>query len=425
VLILKKEEALMSSFRKPILLMGLVLLLAAGISFGQPSELYNNYSVSMPAGTVVDPGTSLLYIIDTGVNLREAVGADLSLYTSPLSVTNQGPTDSGGNYYAPNPFGVGGAQSIYNADSTLNPELINRNFITITNTHPTQAVTVHFRYFNDECLDVLDFLVLLTCNDTLIFNPFDFNIPGTSFNTQTRIFGPAVGLFTPIPARDFASGRFLIFATAAGTSYEPNNSGVHNDIAEFRFPYEFRGISLNDTHHCDNLNEDWFGKASGLVPTNLHVFNASAVAFNYLIGSLSTAIPVGNAFQAYAVNAWVRPAVEFNDVHDISLRGAIKGTGTPMLDGNDFRILTGTELVRASNGQSTIAPNNLYLRNDVHGGDTSHSIAGGMWSDDVWENGPIDYTSYYGALGITSLFGAAPEDQLVHFLSIVDDFNGS
>ena len=207
----------MSSFRKPILLMGLVLLLAAGISFGQPSELYNNYSVSMPAGTVVDPGSSLLYIIDTGVNLREAVGADLGLYTSPLSVTNQGPTDSGGNYTAPNPFGVGGAQSIYNADGTLNPDLINRNFITITNTHPTQAVTVHFRYFNDECLDVLDFLVLLTCNDTLIFNPFDFNIPGTSFNTQTRIFWPAVGLFTSIPARDFASGRFLIFATAAGT----------------------------------------------------------------------------------------------------------------------------------------------------------------------------------------------------------------
>ena len=41
-------------------------------------------------------------------------------------------------------------------------------------------MTIHFCYFNDECEDVLDFLVILTCNDTLMLNPFDFQIPASS-----------------------------------------------------------------------------------------------------------------------------------------------------------------------------------------------------------------------------------------------------
>ncbi|MFQ5739699.1 MAG: hypothetical protein ACE5JX_11870 [Acidobacteriota bacterium] len=417
----------MSSFRNTFLiLMGLMLLVGGslcGSLWAQQSELYNNFPAQLqtrniPAGTVVDPGSQLLYIIDTGANLRAEVGADVSSYTSSLAVSDQG-------LALANPFGVGGTKAIYNDDGTLDADKINRSFITITNTHPTQAVTVHFRYFNDECVDVLDFLVVLTCNDTLIFDPFDFDIPGTTFNTQTRIFGPAVGLFEPIPASQFASGRFVIFATAAGTSYEPTVS-VQDDNAELRFPAEFETDFVDAASDCDNLlDATYFGANSGLVADNLHVFNASAVAFNYLIGSFSTAVPFGGVFQAYGVNAWTRPAVDLtlDDLDNFSLRGQPDGDGPPLLvdqaaGGNDFRILTGRESVFASDGVAVVAANDLYLRNDVHGGDTGNV-------NDIDGDLVLDYDSFYGALGITSLFGAAPEDQLVHFLSAIDDYNGS
>ncbi len=441
----------MSSFRKPILvLMGLALLVSAGTVFGQGSALYSNNATQLqtrniPAGTVVDPGSQLLYIMDTGVNLRAAVGANVSQYTSPLSVVNQGPRDTAGNFIAPNPFGVGGPRSIYNADGTVNPDLFNRNFLTITNTHPTQAVTVHFRYFNDECVDVLDFLVLLTCNDTLIFDPFCFNIPGTSFNTQNRIFGPAVGLFRPIRAADFASGRFLIFATAAGTSYEPANTGVHNDNAELRFPFEFRNF-VSPSNHCDNLvgtnptsgnpngTNAFFGLASGLVANNLHVFNSSAVSFNYLIGNWTTAVPFNQVFQAYGINAWTRPAVDLTNEFSPTIvtpptpapgeadsnRQQSDGDGPPLLAANDWRILTGTELVRAANGSSVVQDNQLFLRNDVHGGDSARIDNINFLVDSI-----PDPDSHYGALGTTSLYGANPSLQTFNFLSVVDDYNGS
>ena len=48
-----------------------------------------------------------------------------------------------------------------------------------TPTRP-KSVTVHFRYFNDNCEDILDFLVVVTCNDTLLFDPFNFVIPFTN-----------------------------------------------------------------------------------------------------------------------------------------------------------------------------------------------------------------------------------------------------
>ncbi len=421
----------MSSFRKPVLvLLGLALLVSTGSLFAQQSELYNNWTAqtqtrNIPAGTVVDPGSSLLYIIDTGVNLRQAVGADLTGYNSPLSVVDQGEN------LTPNPFGIGGTQSIYNADGTLDADRINRNFIAITNAHPTAAVTVHFRYFNDECIDVLDFLVLLTCNDTLIFDPFNFNIPGTNFNTRTRIFGPAQGLFVPIRAADFASGKFLIFATAAGTSYEPGNNGpmdTHDDIAEFRFPSEFDDF-IDEEDHCDNLQDNtYFGLNDGLRADNLHVFNSSAVAFNYLIGNWTTAVPFSGVFQAWGLNAWTRPAVDLtlDDFDNVSLRGQPDGDGPPLVrdlagGGNDFRILTGREDVRGANGVSLVAQNDLYLRNDVHGGDTANV-------NDIDGDGDDDFDSWYGALGNTSLFGAPPgfaDGNSICFLSIVDDYNGS
>lgn len=419
----------MSSFRKPLLAMVcLVLLVGTSSVMAQRSGLYNNWSPeeqtrNIPAGTIRDPGSQLLYLVDTGVNLRAAAQPNLSGYNASLAVVDQG----AGRV---NPFGVGGDLSIYNNDSTVDRAKINQSFITITNTHPTQAVTVHFRYFNDECIDVLDFLVLLTCNDTLIFDPFNFNIPGTPFNTVTRIFGPADNLFTPIRAADFASGRFLIFATAAGTSYEPQNSGLHNDNAELRFPAEFHDLGM-ESDHCPNLLvEEYYGRARGLRANNLHVFNSSAVAFNYLIGNWTTAEPQDElGVVAHGTEAFVRPAVDLTDdiagLENWSLRNEGDGDGPALLGdqaagGNDFRILTGNEDVLAANQVNLIQRNNLYLAQRTHGGDTAD-----INSVDQNTAPDPDFDSWYGALGMTSIFGLSFDRQTVNFISVVDDYNGS
>jgi hypothetical protein len=61
------------------------------------------------------------------------IGADLSAYTEPLNVTEQGPQDGSGNFIAPNPFGVGGSQSIDKADGTVDPLKTYISFISMTN----------------------------------------------------------------------------------------------------------------------------------------------------------------------------------------------------------------------------------------------------------------------------------------------------
>ena len=400
----------MSSFRKALTAMAglLVLLLTTPSLFGQPtgsywgplnkSELYGGrggnatQSRNIPAGTVVDPGSQVLYIVDTGVNLREegreASGdseLDEAKWGDPLEVVRP-------DLYEP---GIGG--------STLAPGAISQTFLAITNTHPTQAITVHFRYFNDECVDLLDFLVLLTCNDTLIMDPFNFIVPETESNTRNRIFGPAKGILTPISSRQFASGRFLIFATASGTSTDSD------DNAEIRYPYEFRDTYLDSSRyaHCQSLDRNqYFGSVAGIVAQNLHVFNANAVAFNYLIGAQTFAELVSEQgaspiAQAWGLNAWTRPAVDgwydavaeyWNtpiavgwDLQELGLqkldsspnrrnsRRHPDGDGRPLLAHNDFRILMGGEVLIESNGDpdDTLNRNLLQLRAELHGGDTA------------------------------------------------------
>jgi hypothetical protein len=380
-------------------LVGLALLIGAPAAFGQGVDQTTN----SPVGSATEPGSQLLYIADTGANLREAVGAaNLFKYSETIAKANQ---FFNGDPLPENPFGIGGSRTVYGQTGAFDPELINRNFLSITNTHPTQAVTVHFRYFNDECLDLLDFLVVLTCNDTLIFDPFNFVIPQTPFMTQTRIFGPTdqQGILSPIPARMFGSGRFLIFATAAGTTTD-----YTNDVANLRFPKEFdTALGVDPAHHCDNLQDlTDFGTVAGLSPNNLHVFNSSAIVYNHLVGSFTTAIPFGDKFQAYGVSAWTRPAVDLAALTMGPMGVGDTGDGPPAA--TEWQIITGNEIVPDSGQQNSLAANTIYLRSDVHGG----------------ENQSPQFV-YYGAQAMTSLWGAAPEDQLVHFLSMVDDYNGS
>lgn len=98
-------------------------MMAADVNFGAwvPSASSRN----IPAGTVVDPGSQLLYIVDTGINISAAVEAG-QFTEAQVAAQN-----------------VNGLLGITGAGGE-----VQTNFISITNTHPTKAVTIHFRYFN-------------------------------------------------------------------------------------------------------------------------------------------------------------------------------------------------------------------------------------------------------------------------------------
>ena len=463
---------------------------------------------NIPAGTVVDPGSQLLYIVDTGINISKAVANGTITEADALAKNVNGL------------LGITGASGE-----------VQTNFISVTNTHPTKAVTVHFRYFNDECEDVLDFLVILTCNDTLILNPFDFQIPaallgGNPINTKSRIFGPDLSdAFPAISGEKFASGRFLIFATAAATvrldtptesqlsgggpGYKVRTTGgmaVFHSVTQkmlkapdinqwdwaassgnILFPFEL-GVALDQECNIDATGVAFrapkdgtgatstrnVGSVGGLSPNNLHVFNASGANFNYLIGHKATAVPKGfiagaqsdqDLFLAFGVNAWTRPAVNASRGSVSNKTGFMNGDGPTLgsLNVPDYTILMGSEILMTASDTTTFLttmPNNYYLRQEAHGGDTARAVAGegsapsadgarvvssgaaseiggaaqANWADDsvttTDDTGSgsgvgVGGTSHYGSLAWISLHGTDPDNQIMHLLSFVDDYSGS
>jgi len=381
---------------------------------------------NIPAGSVQDPGSHLTYIVDTGVNARAIFGPAIS----GDDVTGNVLTDLG----------------LANASGQLDISKVYASFISITNTHPTQAVTVHFRYFNDNCDDVLDFLVVLTCNDTLIFDPFNFEIPGTNGeNTRDRIFGPLRPgrVLEPITTQIFGSGRFVITAAASGADVEHTNAS-RDSFAEILFPNEYRGLSgecniqqavaaagstaaisarFTDTAltRLETLAGRYntpkvvnVGTSPGLVDTNLHVFNASQISFDFLYGHLTTAIPAtpGTDQVSWGLSAWARPTIDAAGDTAVGLAGRRDGdsyqveTGNILLGTENYRLVTGLE----ATGTAALT-NFFFLRNEVHGGN--------LFYDSVSEGG----FSLYGALGTHSLHPVP--DQTIHLLSVQDDYNGS
>jgi len=386
---------------------------------GWPGEYQTR---NIPAGTVADPGSHLTYIVDTGVNARAIAGnVDLeSVASAALTPLQNGST----------------IQPVLDADKNgaLDAGAIYQNFIAVTNTSPTMSVTVHFRYFNDNCEDILDFLVVVTCNDTLLFDPLNFVIPFTNGeNTSSRLIGPAGAILSPIPVVQWGSGRFVITAAASGTTIDMD------DDPEILFPFEWAGLdeecnieatpatipanpTLTETLSGTVRN---VGTVAGFDPLNLHVFNASQISFNYLIGHLTTAIPAvpGTDQVSWAVPAWARPAV--NRAYD-----ANRNSTTLEPDGDAAHaavgyILWGGEAGKNSAGLPVIPnlafTNQLFLRNEVHGGDIGGPNVAGA----------VGGTSLYGALGTTPFHVPASNGvvdrnaQMMHFLSVADDYNGS
>ena len=150
----------------------------------------------------------------------------------------------------------------------------------------------------------------------MMVDPFDFVVPGTdSVNVNDRFFGypnKADGngqSFDAIPASTFADGRFLLFITASADfkeGYDPyynSSPGGREYVYDFSaldlIPYEFISYREEELNvHCaawedgggDEAGELLFGQyyaygeTAGFSDDNLHILNASAMSFNYLIG---------------------------------------------------------------------------------------------------------------------------------------------
>lgn len=404
---------------KWLILVGALALLVLSPALAAPQHSYyqdpaGGWTRNVPAGSVNDPGSHLTYILDTGVNARELLG-DVSLKTATAT-----------------PLVDLAAWLDQNGDGLLDETAIIQNFVGITNTSPTMAVTVHFRYFNDNCDDVLDFLVVLTCNDTLLFDPFNYQIPGTGGeNTRDRIFGPARAgkVLTPIPTSIYGSGRFILTAAASGATTDADAD------PEILFPFELaNGQGKLDngqitTGECNIAGVGTLppvasleatlagsvrnvGEHAGLVADNLHVYNAAQISFNFLIGYQTYAVPWGNVFQSGGTNAWARPAVYVSDTG--AMDGPHADVGLIVTGGETLKVWT-----LAGTG-ADVSVNGLYLRSEVQGGVHSPKTVTPKDGDPV-----VGGYATYGALGTPPLLGLAPEDVIQHFFSVVDDYNGS
>ena len=138
-----------------------------------------------PGGAVREPGSQLLYILDTGYN--------------PLYLKN----DPGYR-----------SQSILEIAGIQKPHYI--NWISVTNSSPRYSVTVHFQYYNCYMMPILDFLAVLTCNDTMMVDALNLEIPGSGgINVRERFFRGLEemdpGQYLPsLSAAEFGDGRFLL-----------------------------------------------------------------------------------------------------------------------------------------------------------------------------------------------------------------------
>ena len=400
-----------------------LIVLSSTLGFGQMwDDGYNSYSPfdnettkDVPAGFVNEPGSQLIYLLDTGINAEELYGDDVNFTSnSVLQYGNDAP--------------------------------LHTNFISMTNTNPSHAVTVHFRYFNSDCVDFFDFLVVLTCNDTMMIDPFDFVVPGTdSVNVKDRFFGypnKADGngqSFDAIPASTFADGRFLLFVTAsADTKFEYNpdwgSSSVYADYHDLDLiPYEFinyREEKLNV--HCaawedgseDDADEELYGQyevyggTAGFSDDNLHILNASAVSFNFLIGFQTVAkVTDLGAQAAYMTQAGTRPAVYGYDHDEWSITGGASGVG--MFNAPMHIVLSGGEYIASdAAGEGTQYMSHMMLRQDAHAGDQldrGPDVVGTNWI--ISEGGALGWELFPSS--------AMPaENQIVNFFSFMDNYNG-
>ena len=398
----------------------------------------NNDTKVFPAGTVQEPGSMLLYLVDFGAR---------------------------------------------NAAASARPI----NFISVTNVHPTQAVTVHVRYLGTRnCSDVLDFLMVLTCNDVWMFDPFNINIPDPR-GVPTGTIASSVLTASP----NYGDGRFLIFIsasgefdvgtgpassqviTAGGITYTQASStacptcnplgvlqppfpdAAGRQVANVLFPNAIytANNSIGGSAPLagfDCVNDGLGGRSSGSETRVLNILTAKHISFNFLIGSQTIAsVSTGGERRSFGISAWARPAVVFDRATTATVSAALaSGAGTITLanvnfdrDGDgaqaEFRvILAGQETVPDVGGGTATLTNDNFLRNELQNGVFRPLISGlsvntGATSSTVALR--IQWQVRGGAIAWDRIFqsdeaeitGASPDRQIANFISVEDDYNGS
>ncbi|RPJ57143.1 MAG: hypothetical protein EHM23_21490 [Acidobacteria bacterium] len=207
----------------------------------------NGAVAALPASVSTGPivGSQLLYFIDSGIDVTAGGYSEAELKS----------------------------KTVY--ELTGRTKGANPTAIKIANNNRYQAITVHVFFLNDKSRDYLDFLLVLRCDESLTFDPFDFEIPGAGLKTSNLLFGYGLpGSADVKPAADFGSGRFVLSVMAVGAV-----DADSNNEPDILYPEEVAMIGV-----CGVTPRNT-GKASGFSAANLHVFNALPIVFDYLSGN--------------------------------------------------------------------------------------------------------------------------------------------
>ncbi len=173
-----------------------------------------------------------------------------------------------------------------------------RHRLELTNTHSSQAATVLFRFYNEDCRVVLEFLRTLDCGEILEFDPFDMEIPQRGLGTREWLFGTSQDPHGNANAAQFGTGRFVLEVSAVGASLNAD------DTAERLFPFEEVVASLRPSS-CRALDHQ-VGIVPGQRDENLHLCNARLMSFDYLTGR-----QLSQADSSCQGNVWLpSPALE-------------------------------------------------------------------------------------------------------------------
>lgn len=375
-----------------------------------------------PAGTIREPGSQLLFILDTGYN--------------PLFLAE----DDGYR-----------TRSIKELEGVFTPHYL--NWISITNTTPRYSVTLHFQYYNCYMEPILDFLMVMSCQDTMMVDALNLVIPGSGgINVKERFFQGRDQLepgqsIPSVSASEFGDGRFLLSVTAVGdpkgleagstaSVYDPywdgNRETLDPDYENIDlFPAEL--VTWDElqqecpAYSGGEVPEDVIGDTPGINDDNLHIFNATAISFNYLVGFQTVACVGPHCNQSYIVDAFTRPARNRDDALEENPEFRIGREVPPGL------VLSGGERIyhqlRAT-PFSSFVKNNYYLKwesgSQINDGRPMSVDFESDYENDLLihsQGGSINWSLM--PIAWTGMSGFVPPAQHLNLLSLGDDYNGS
>jgi len=375
-----------------------------------------------PVGAVREPGSQLLYVLDTGY--------------SALYLENEP------GYHS---------RSVLEMAGVSKPHYI--NWVSVTNGSPKYSVTVHFQYYNCYMQPILDFLAVLTCNDTMMVDSLDLEIPGSNgINVKERFFGGLdqlrPGQFIPsLSSAEFGDGRFLLSVTAVGDpkgleAGEPTSVySPYWDGTRETFDPDYENIDLFPAElvtwetldqSCKAYSEgevpaSVVGNTPGINDDNLHILNATAISFNYLIGMHVVACGTANCNSAYMVDAFARPSRNRDDALEENPEFYI-GQEVPV-----SLVLSGGEKIYHrlnATPVSSYLQNQYYLRwesgNGVNDGRPMPVDFDSDYVNDLMihsQGGSLAWALF--PIAWSELEGFTPPSQYLNMLSMADDYNGS